>query len=185
MIKPLTHWSLNRTLATIDDTESLSVLELVGKVSTKMNELINDYNKFVDEINKLVEEYKTGITTSQECFEKRMTKTIHDYLDYLDTKVKTQDKVVADAVEFMKTNLSESITTLINEMHDSGELDEAVLNAIDGIGSRVTSLETSMSTQQTKTNDIESRVISLEKQTIEIAYNEENEDLTILIGGEA
>jgi hypothetical protein len=41
----------------------------------------------------------------------------------------------------MKDNLSESITILINEMKENGELDTSILNAFDNLGNRVLTLE--------------------------------------------
>lgn len=181
----LPHWCLTGGRQAFYDTESGDAIEQTARVYAAMRDLQSEYNKMVDELNKTITNFIETQTIDRECFEKRITKTIHDYLDYLDTKVKNQDKVVADAVDFMKTNLSESITTLIGEMKESGELDEAVLNAIDGIGSRVLTLETTMNIQETKINSIETKVLSLESNRVEGIYNEEMEEISFInmLGG--
>lgn len=119
---PLKHWSLNRTIPTIDDTESLSVLELVGKNTTKINELIKDYNEFVDEINLQVEEFENSITKDHEEFKNCITKIMHDYIMKIDDKIKMQDLVIDNAVKYMKDNINSTCTSIINELILNGDI---------------------------------------------------------------
>lgn len=181
----LPYWQLPDTIPSVYDTQSGSYQEMVAKVYGAMRTLQMECNVFIEEINKLITNFITSSEEDQECFENRMTKVIHDYLDYLDSKVQAQDKVIAEAVSFMKTNLSESIRTLIAEMHASGEFDEAVLNAIENFGSRVISLEAKMLNQETKANDFENRIMSLETNRVETTYDADMEELKIVnvIGG--
>lgn len=173
----LPKWALTNKLPAYYDWESLTAVDQTARLYATIQGLIEDYNKFADEINKAIEELINGVNSDQECFEKRMTKVIHDYLDYLDTKIKNQDKVVADAVAYMKENLSQSITDLIAQMHESGEFDEAVLNAVDNIGSRVGTLENVQNEQAKKLENNESRIISLENSKVYLTYNSEEESL--------
>lgn len=132
-IKLLPLWCITNTRPAFYDVESDTAVEMVGKVYDAMRELQTDYNKYVTEINQTITDFINGTIEDQECFEKRMTKVIHDYLDYLDTKLGTQDKVIADAVAYMKTNLKTSVTEVIEQMKESGELDEAILGAFDNV----------------------------------------------------
>ncbi len=175
----LPYWQLPDTIPSVYDAQSGSYQEMVAKVYGAMRTLQMECNVFIEEINKLITNFITSSEEDQECFENRMTKVIHDYLDYLESKVQSQDKVIAEAVSFMKTNLSESIRTLIAEMHESGEFDEAVLNAIENFGSRVINLETSMINQETKTNNLEERVIILETNKVSYEYIKEDKKLGI------
>ena len=84
----------------------------------------------------------------------------------------------------MKTNLSESIRTLIAEMHESGEFDEAVLNAIENFGSRVVNLETTQNNQKAKINNLETRLISVESRYLSSEYDIENKKLILTLSNE-
>lgn len=198
----LPYWQLPDSIPSVYDVQSGSYQEMVAKVYGAMRTLQTEYNSFVDETNKIITDFINSVNKDQEEFECRMTKVIHDYLDYLDTKVKNQDKVIADAVAYMKENISQSITTIIAEMKESGELDEAVLNAIDGIGARVTTLETTveeqtnmssnletrvttlettMEEQTNKSNNLETRVITLENTKTYLSYDETKKELNLII----
>lgn len=175
----LPKWVLPDTIPSVYDTASGSWIEMASKLYGAMRTLQTEYNSFVDEANKIITEFISGVEADQECFEKRMTKVIHDYLDYLESRVQAQDKVIAEAVSYMKTNLSESITQLIAEMHESGEFDEAVLNAINNIGSRVSELEMFKIEQTEKVSGLETRIISLENKHNSTEYIEEDKKLII------
>ena len=49
---------------------------------------------------------------------------MRDYINSIDMKMDNQNLEVTNAVEYMTTNLSQSITELLTEMKNSGELDE-------------------------------------------------------------
>lgn len=183
-VKLLPIWCITDKMPAFYDVESATAIEQTAKLYGAMRNLQEKYNLFATEINKTIEEFITGVNADQECFEKRMTKVIHDYLDYLETKVKNQDKVIAEAVSFMKTNLKTSITELIAQMHESGEFDEAVLNAIDNIGERVATLETITGEHTASIEDLITRVISLESNKLTTEYDTENKKLTLYIGNE-
>ncbi len=180
-IKLLPLWCITNTRPAFYDVESDTAVEMVGKVYAAMRELQTDYNKYVTEINKTITDFITGVNEDQECFEKRMTKVIHDYLDYLESKVKEQDKVIAEAVAFMKTNLKTSITELITQMHESGEFDEAVLNAIDNIGERVATIETTISEHTSLIEDLITRMLSVETRYLTSEYEVENKKLILSV----
>lgn len=183
-IARLPYWVLTEKHPAFYDSESKTAVEMVSKVYAKMQELVDEYNKFVDNINKEIENFESSTTNDQKCFEERMTKVIHDYIDYLDSKVANQDKVIAEAVLYMKTNLKTSITELIEQMHESGEFDEAVLNAINNIGDRVVTLETTTSEHSAKIEDLITRVISLEMNHLTTEYVAEDKKLVIYMTNE-
>lgn len=183
-IPQLPHWCMTDKFPAFYDTESVTVIEQTARLYAIMQKLIEDYNKFVTETNTTIETFINDSNADQKEFECRMTKVIHDYLDYMDTKIKNQDKVIADAVAYMKENLKTSITDLISQMHESGEFDEAVLNAIDNIGARVVTLETTTGEHATKIENLITRVISLESNHLTTEYDTENKKLTLYITNE-
>lgn len=179
-IQVLPKWIFPDTIPSVYDTTSGSHVEMCAKVYGAMRNLQIDYEKFVSELNQTIEDFKSGQIKEHDCFINRMTKVIHDYLDYLDAKVRTQDKEIAEAVKYMKDNIGQSVTEIIGQMHESGEFDEAVLNAIENFGSRVINLETKMLNQETKANDFENRIISLETNKVQTIYNADMEELNFI-----
>lgn len=118
------------TIPSVYDRESKTCIEMTAKVYNAMRELQLDYEKFI-----------TGTIEYQKEFESRIVKIMHDYIHSIDMKIDAQNLSITNAIEYMTTNLKTSITELITEMKNNGELDEAILNAIDNIGNRVTTLE--------------------------------------------
>lgn len=172
MISKLTHWSLNRVIPTIDDTESLSVLELVGRNTTKINELINEYNMFVDTVNKEITDFESTSNSSFKCFTENIVKVVHEFIHSVELKLDTQDTVIQDAINFMKDNIASSVTTLINEMKDSGELDEVVLNALGSIEEKYQALLLAV-------NNHDLIIDELKNTEYKLVYNDTTEELML------
>lgn len=141
MIKPLSNWAYLDSKFAFSDTESATAIEQTAKVYRKIQELIEDYNKNVEQINKLIADFTEGINKDQEEFIKSINKIMHDYIHSIDTKIDLQNKEVNDAVNYMKTNLSTSISEIVSEMKTNGELDVAIANGFDNLGTRVEVLE--------------------------------------------
>lgn len=140
-IELLPNWAITNKKPAFYDTESKTVIEETALLYAKMQDLVIDYNSFVDEVNTKIIEFINSTETSIEEFEVGLRQEFQDFIDVIDLKVKEQDKDVAEAVKFMKDNISKSVTEVIAQMHESGEFDEAVLNAINNIGDRVSNLE--------------------------------------------
>ena len=118
------------TRPSVYDHESKTCIEMTAKVYNAMRELQLDYEKFIE-----------GTEVYQKEFESRIIKIMHDYIHSIDMKIDKQNLEIKNAVDFMTTNISLSITELINEMKNNGELDSAITNAFDNMGTRVTTLE--------------------------------------------
>lgn len=171
MITPLKHWSLNRTIPTIDDTESLSVLELVGKNTTKINEIVKDYNSFVDKVNETIEDFETSINKDYECFKEKITKIVHDYIEMLDEKIKLQDSKVAEAVKYMKENIKVTTHEVIQDMKENGELTEVIMNVFNEILEKITEIETNITLLK---SELETKIIESETRTNETLTGHDN-----------
>lgn len=68
----------------------------------------------------------------------------------LETKIANQDKVIDDAVSYMETNLTKTITQLIAEMRESGELSEDILNAFEDITDMITAIDKRLKIEESK-----------------------------------
>lgn len=174
MINPLPYWNLTDIKPAFHDVESLTAIQMIARIYPKIQELVSDYNKFVTNINKSIQDFMNETNCSQQEFEARIIKVVHDYIDFMDTKYAEQDKEIKDAILYMKENLSAEITKVVTEMKEMGELDQAILDAIDGIGSRVATLET-------ENINIKTRIETLENSNTYLSYNEETKELNLII----
>lgn len=131
MIRKIEHWSLNRIIPTINDTESLTVLELVGKNTTKINEIVDLVNNHIDTVNTLINDFIENTSTDLETFKIQMEQKFKDFADIIDLKIDSQDKLINDTIVYIKNNLHtyivENFQTTIEEMIKDGTL-KLVLN---------------------------------------------------------
>ena len=58
MITPLPHWVLTDKFPSVYDRESVTAISMVAKLYGKMEELIADYNEFVDGVNHAIAEFE-------------------------------------------------------------------------------------------------------------------------------
>lgn len=164
-INVLPKWVLPGTRPSVYDTESGTALEMVAKVYGAMKQLQMDYNAFADEINKTISDFINDTKADYECFKNKINKIMHDYIRMIDDKIKEQDLKIANAVEYMKTNIMVSLEELYKEMYESGEFDEMVLNTFNELDKRFKALD--------------KRVKSLESTDYEIVFSYKNETINI------
>lgn len=141
MINKLPHWCLTDIHPAFNDTESLSVLEQTSRLYGKVQELIESYNNFATDVNNKISEYENNIDKDQEKFEEEINELIHEYIIALDLKIDHQDRVIEENITYIKENLATEVERVVNEMKESGQLDESILNNFDNISSRVVALE--------------------------------------------
>lgn len=115
---------------TIYDNDSLNCTEMTIKVYNAMRELQINYEKF-----------KVGSIEYQKEYKHQLVKITQNFINSIDMKMDSQNLEVDNAVEYMTTNISNAITELLTEMKNNGELDEILLNALNNIESRVSTLE--------------------------------------------
>lgn len=142
--RPLPHWCMTDLQPAFYDTESGSALQMVARVYKKIEELITNYNSFVDEINRYVEEFETGMIADFECFKNCIIKTMNEYIETIDTKIDLQDTrigdaierqdqaiadkfaeqdaIIADAVQYMKDQIVATATSLFQEALADGDI---------------------------------------------------------------
>ena len=70
---------------------------------------------------------------------------MENYITSIDMKIELQDKNIEEAISYMKENLTSTIANEITSLIESGEVDEAILNALkeveETLNPRVTALE--------------------------------------------
>lgn len=171
-INLLPKWVLPGTRPSVYDTESGSALEMVAKVYGAMRTLQETYNEFADEVNKTILEFMDSTTKDQECFKANLTEIMHNYIRKIDEKIKMQDLVInkhneamVDAINYMKENIVETTTRII----ESGEVDDYLYQVLENVTN--IRLEYNSETE-------ELTLVNPVRPCVE--YNEETENLTII-----
>ena len=122
IIKKLPHWVLSNPNPSFFETEGGTVLEQTGIMYKKMQELIENYNNFVDETNKTIDEFVANTLEDQEAFEIKINQIVHDFTSLVDTKLKTQDALIEEAIDYMKRNIEQTTRDLLTELISEGRL---------------------------------------------------------------
>ncbi len=173
--KQLPNWCITNILPGFYDFESLTAIEQTGRLYSTLQSLIEDYNKFANEVNTCVNEFMESTSKNEEEFVCKINKIMHDYIMVIDEKIKLQDSEIAKAIDYMKTNLADTLHEVLVEMRESGELGEIVLETFDAFTSRLVALETKIPTIETdisnlkqKTSDIEGNIVDIENELSEV-----------------
>ena len=87
MIKRLPYWVVPDSLPAFYETEGATAIQMVAKLYAKMQDMIDDYNKFVTQVNKEIEDFETGINKDFDKFKNCVMKLMSDYIETIDTKI--------------------------------------------------------------------------------------------------
>lgn len=162
-IPQLPNWCLTNALPAFHDYESLSAIDQTARLYGTMRGLIDDYNNFANQVNAKILEFVNDLNADQEQFKSEINQLVHDYIIALDMKVAHQDRQIEETITYFKDNLSQAVTDLVNGMKNSGEFDNAIADAFNGLGGRVSTLE--------------NKIDNLESQKLKVTYNSSNESL--------
>lgn len=121
-IRPLPYWVLTDLQPAFYDSESGTVLQQTSRVYAKLQEILKGYNDFVKEVNTYITEFEDGIISDFECFKNCIIKTMNDYIESIDMKMSIQDSKISEAIEYMKDNIVETTTNIINQAIENGDL---------------------------------------------------------------
>jgi len=91
-MKRLPTWNINNLQPAFCDLESATVLDMTKKLYKTMQDLIDEYNTFVNDINANIEAFESSTNKDYECFKNYKTKKMHDYMAMLDEKIKVKIK---------------------------------------------------------------------------------------------
>lgn len=160
-IKLLPYWCITNRGPAFYDTESANAIEQTAKIYGAMRELQEDYNKFAKEVNTCITDFINNTNADQQEFEIHINKIVHDYIAMLDEKIKQQDKVIEDNITYIKENITQGIIDVLNQMKESGELEEIIGDAFNGLDTRVSTLE---------------------KKNLSTSYDEVNKKVTLIMG---
>ena len=122
MIKLLPYWVVPDSLPAFYETEGATAIQMVAKLYGKVNEIVEDYNHFVDNINAAIQEFETPTNKNIEDFKTCVTKIMNDYIETIDTKINMQDDKIQDAIDYMKNNITDTVTNLFNQALQNGDI---------------------------------------------------------------
>lgn len=158
----LPHWAITSPSPAFYDTESGSSIEQTARVYAAMQELIKEYNIFVDDVNKNIVDFEKSINKNYEDFSNGINKLVHNYIAMLDEKIKQQDNYIDNTIVFIKNNLAIALSDMLKEMSENGELDNVILDAISSIS-----------------ENFEKRITTLENTTYVLEHDDVSETLTL------
>lgn len=118
----LPHWALTDKHPAFYDTESGSAIEQTAKVYAAMQELIKEYNSFVDEINKGISDFEAATVKDAESFKACITATVEKYIKSIDIMIDKQDLKIDNAIEYMKDNIISTTTAIVQAAVDEGKI---------------------------------------------------------------
>ena len=132
-IRPLPYWVLTDLQPAFYESESGTVLQQLSRIYPKIQEVIDRYNDFVREVNRYIDEFENGIINDFDCFKNCIIKTMNDYIESIDMKVNIQDTRISDkfdeqdeaiqnAINYMKDNIIQTATNIINQAIENGDL---------------------------------------------------------------
>lgn len=137
----LPDWCLTGQKPAFYDTESATAIEQTAKLYGAIKTLIEESEKAINEIDKACKDFKTGVINDQETFKEDINTIMHNYIAMIDEKVKTQDKVIEENITYIRENITDGVDQILTEMKESGELDEIIGDTLDGLDTRVDTLE--------------------------------------------
>lgn len=121
MIPLLPIWNLNPNRSSFYDRDSGTLLELAAKLHSTMNELIDDYNKFIVDINEKLSKFEQDSTADRELFETGLRQEFQDFIDTVDLKIanieKNTDSATIDDLALRITNLEQAYNTGLAEIN--------------------------------------------------------------------
>lgn len=121
-MKLLPHWVLTDKFPAFYDSESKTAIEQTARLYGAMQELITEYNSFVDSVNTHITDFMNAAKKDYEVFTTEIRQEFQDFIDVVELKLMSQDKDIQDAISYMKTNLVESARIIINEAIENGDL---------------------------------------------------------------
>jgi hypothetical protein len=140
MIAKLPHWVLVEKFPAFNDFESLTAIEQTARVYGKINELIENYNTYINEINKAIEEYEIDKDEEVNSFICRISCLTDNYINTIDMRIAHQDRAIAEVYDKFSTDVINNLKLLIAELKDNGVLDTVIYEALENIDGKIDSL---------------------------------------------
>lgn len=129
-IKRLPHWVLIDKFPAFYESESLTSIEQTARLYSKMNEMIESYNKYVTEINETIESFENETNADLKKFIEHISCLTSAYIRSVDLKLSQQDRKISEVYAAFSKDVQKTIDKLVAEMKESGEFDQVVLSHV-------------------------------------------------------
>lgn len=87
MIPLLPRWNLNPNRSSFYDRDAGTLLELASKLHASMNELIEDYNNFVESVTNNINEFEADAANDINLLKTGLRQEFQDFIDTVDLKI--------------------------------------------------------------------------------------------------
>lgn len=111
----LPKWVIPSKFPALFDLESATAIEMTAKLYGTMQEMIDDYNKFVEAVNENIEAFENGVIASNKEFSVGLRQEFQDFIDVVELRI-------SEAENYMKTNIDETTANTINRAIEKGSL---------------------------------------------------------------
>ena len=126
MIPLLPRWYLMPNRPSFYDTDSKTLLELASTLHATMNDLIEDYNNFVDATNDAITEFTEQTAENQEKFAIALRQEFQDFINVVELKITSFNNelnAMSDRITYMEENQISITKNIINRAIEDGRLD--------------------------------------------------------------
>lgn len=123
MIELLPKMYLHGNRPSFYDSDSVTVLELSANMHGKTNELIDDYNKWVDGANRKIEEFVTSTNQNYEVFKTAMRQEFQDFIDVIDLKYEAQNQRYEELIAECEAHVYDFIDKIDSAIDEIMETD--------------------------------------------------------------
>lgn len=136
-MRKLPKWCITDTFPSLYDNESATAIEQTAKLYGAVNDMIDEYNAWVDKINNTIEEFINDTNADYETFKVALRQEFQDFIDVVDLKLRSQDSTIENAVNYMKTNLRSSVRELIAGLRVTGELNDDIVACFEDFANQI------------------------------------------------
>lgn len=138
-MKLLPHWVITNRTPGFYDTDSGTTIEQTAKVYRAMNELIEEFNTFVDTWNTKIEEFNSGVISDNEAFRVALRQEFQDFINVVELKIEALD-------QYAKNEIGKEIEKLYQDLKETGEFTELFQNELEVVKNSITELKTALET---------------------------------------
>lgn len=136
MITLLPEFLLHDLHPSFYDKDSVTTIELVGRLHGKVNEVVEAYNKFATKVNQDVTDFMESNNKDFELFRVGLRQEFQDFIDIVNLKVKDNDVAIQEFMEEIRSCIEQQ-HNIIEETHKyfteevANNIQEAVIEKVN------------------------------------------------------
>ena len=147
-----------QTYNEFSDRVTLEVNNFTSSITNSYNALMKTWESAIDGVDKAylaeLDNFKKEINQKESQFTSNITTQFNSFKKTVNDKLAEQDRTITESVVYIKSNISQYITNLVQQMQENGEIDEAIAQAYVSLGNRITSINGLVTTQGEQINEL-------------------------------